>query len=112
VSWADERCWQIIGFVWFAETHAIEFLRHSVDEVALGLLLCRLRSAPRRPGWDGIVAFVWFGWIPFWIPPLGYHLSAGTQNVVRKVVRTEMDISAMRTRLSGLTISAAVQFLF
>jgi len=47
-----------------------------------------------------------------WIPPLGYHLSAGTQNVVRKVVRTEMDISAMRTRLSGLTISAAVQSCF
>jgi len=107
VSWADERCWQIIGFVWFAETHAIEFLRHSVDEVALGLLLCRLRAAPRRSAWDANVAFVWFGWIP-----LGYHLSAGTQNLVRKVVRTEMDISAMRTRLSGLTISAAVQFLF
>lgn len=45
------------------------------------------------PSLDANVAFVWFGWIPFWIPPLGYHLSASTQNVVRKVVRTKMHFS-------------------
>lgn len=83
MSRADERCWQIIGFVWFAETHAIEFLHHSLDEVAWGCPFagCALRHAvqPGMRTWhlSGLGGYRLD--TAAWIPPQCWYAKLGAQ---------------------------------